>query len=279
LVYAFDNDPEARKYQDIGYDGLNSTDEAVFFADYLNSLRSILSPEAYEKAASDPSSDDFRFYRGGDWDNSDAKVLERYKYFNNAEGNSPAAEDNNEEYSVSGSSLPNIEDINRDNTLSESENYYQYIINLNPNEMEIGKNFITNIHEAEDIQLANDSKTTCKWYQFKIPIKTPTNVVGNIQNFQSIRFMRMFLRGFEEEVVLRFASLELVQGTWRQYTNELYQPGDYVGGTGKNTNFTVAVANLEEDGTRTPIPYVLPPGVVANVFTAHLHTLSKTSNR
>jgi cell surface protein SprA len=33
LVNAFDNDPNARQYQDVGYDGLSDEDERTFFYD------------------------------------------------------------------------------------------------------------------------------------------------------------------------------------------------------------------------------------------------------
>jgi len=54
----------------------------------------------------------------------------------------------NESYPTSATNNPNSEDINRDNTLNELERYYQYEINLNPDEMVIGENYITDIYTA-----------------------------------------------------------------------------------------------------------------------------------
>lgn len=267
VVNAFDNNEASRHYQDIGYDGLSSAndlgDEQSFFADYLQSIALLYgtSSQAYQMAAADPSSDDFRYFRSSYYDQNNVKINDRYKNYNNPEGNSVSDADNPEDYSTEGSSYPNIEDINRDNTLSESENYYQYVINLRPNQMVIGQNHIVDIQEARNVQLANGTTTTCRWYQFRIPIREPDQKIGNINGFQSIRFMRMFLNGFEEPVILRFATLELVYGTWRKYSEDLLQPGDYPTGMGENTTFTLSTVNIEENGSRQPVPYNLPPNI------------------
>ena len=267
IVNAFDNNASSRRYQDVGYDGLSSThgitDEQEFFSDYLNQilLRYGANSAAYIQALTDPSGDDFRFYRSSFYDNNDTKINDRYKFYNNPEGNSPVDDDNEENYSTAATTLPNIEDINRDNTLSEAENYYQYIIDLSPDKMVIGENNIVDIQEAQNVQLANGETTNCKWYQFRIPIREPNEKIGNIQGFQSIRFMRMFLREFDEPIILRFATLELVYSTWRKYTESLLEPGDYATGTGANTSFSISTVNIEENGSREPVPYVLPDGI------------------
>ena len=71
----------------------------------------------------------------------------------------------------------------------------------------------------------------------------------------------MFLNEFEEPIILRFATLELVYATWRKYTEDLLQPGDYPTGTGSNTSFSISTVNIEENGSRFPVPYVLPPDI------------------
>ena len=267
VVNAFDNNEESRHYQDIGYDGLSSSDdlndEQTFFADYINSIAVLYgtSSNAYQQAVNDPSSDDFRYFRSSYYDQNDVKINDRYKYYNNPEGNSVSDADNTESYSTEGTSYPNIEDINRDNTLSENENYYQYVINLQPDQMEIGKNHIVDIHEAQNVQLANGTTTSCRWYQFRIPIREPDQTIGNINGYQSIRFMRMFLNDFSDPIILRFASLELVYGTWRKYSEDLLQPGDYPTGMDENTSFTLSTVNIEENGSRQPVPYNLPPNI------------------
>ena len=267
IVNAFDNDASSRMYQDVGYDGLGSThglqDEQTFFSDYLEQIAALYGTgsQAYQLALADPSNDDFRYFRSSYYDDNDVKITDRYKYYNNPEGNSPVDEDSEEDYMTSASAYPNVEDINKDNTLSEAENYYQYVVDLTPDRMAIGENYIVDIQEARDVQLVNGEYTNCKWYQFRIPIREPNQKVGNINGYQSIRFMRMFLNQFEEPIILRFATLDLVYSTWRKYTEDLLQPGDYPTGTIGNTSFNISTVNIEENGSRQPVPYVLPPGI------------------
>ena len=267
IVNAFDNDESSRMYQDVGYDGLGSThglqDEQTFFAWYLDAIaeRWGMGSAAYQQAAEDPSADDFRYFRSTYYDEQDVKITDRYKKYNGAEGNSPVDSDSEEDYMTSGTAYPNVEDINRDNTLSEAENYYQYVIDLRPESMVIGQNHIVDIQEARNVNLANGETTTCKWYQFRIPIREPDQKVGNINGYQSIRFMRMFMNRFEEPIILRFATLDLVYSTWRKYSEDLLQPGDYTTGNNENTSFNISTVNIEENGSRQPVPYVLPPDI------------------
>lgn len=263
IVNAFDNNEEARKYQDVGYDGLSSTSEQSFFSSYLDSIALIFgtSSQAYQMALADPSGDDFHYYRGSDYDEQDLKIVDRYKFYNNPEGNSPVDADSPESYPTAATAYPNVEDINKDNTLSEGENFYQYVIELDPAKMVVGENHIVDIQNADNIPLPNGSTTSCKWYQFRIPIREYDQLVGKLNGFQSIRFMRMYLNDFEEPVYLRFATLELVYATWRKYTEDLLQPGDYPTGIGANTSFSISTVNIEENGNRYPVPYVLPPGI------------------
>ena len=226
LVDAFDNNPASRPFQDVGYDGLRDQDEVTFFdSAYLARLAAAYGQgaEAYQQAAIDPSGDDYHYFRGSDYDNDAtyASILNRYKKFNGPDGNSPSAESSPENYPTLATTLPNIEDINKDNTLSESERYYQYVVHLSPDMMKPGSNYITDVYRATNIPLADGTRGRVKWYQFKIPVRTPDKVVGNIQDFNSIRFMRMFLKGFENPIVCRFATLDLTRVEWRRYE---YQP-------------------------------------------------------
>ncbi|MFA6705395.1 MAG: cell surface protein SprA, partial [Bacteroidales bacterium] len=262
IVNAFDNNPTSRQYQDIGYDGLSSTNESTFFNRFIQIAQQQLDNDAFTKLISDPSADDFRYFRSTYYDNNNIKITDRYKYFNNAEGNSAITDNSTELYSTQQTSLPNVEDINQDNTLSESENYYEYSIDLDPNNLVVGQNYITDIQNATNIALPNGEYTECKWYQFKIPIRNPQKTVGSMQGFQSIRFIRMFLKDFKKPLILRFATFELVSGDWRKYSDNLLSPGHYPSGTQtESTTFTVASVNIEENGKKTPVPYVLPPGI------------------
>ncbi|HQL70299.1 MAG TPA: cell surface protein SprA, partial [Bacteroidales bacterium] len=134
LVSAFDNDAVSRAFQDIGLDGLNDEQERSFFAlsggwhNYLDQLAQLYGTEsaAYLNALNDPSNDNYHYYRGTDYDDQNLGINERYKLYNGLEGNSPSSDQSNEDYSTSASASPNVEDINRDNTLNENETYFQY---------------------------------------------------------------------------------------------------------------------------------------------------------
>ncbi len=256
LVNAFDNNPESRQYQDIGLDGLDNEDEQLFFDEYLSQLSNLVYDDVYQEILSDPSGDDFHYYRGSDYDQQQLGILERYKNFNGPDGNSPTTENSPESYPTSASSIPDIEDINNDNTLNEYERYYQYEVNLRKEAMKLGQNYITDIKESR-VQLKNGQIGEVKWYQFKIPVREPDKVFGNIRDFKSIRFMRMFTRGFKEPVVMRFATLDLVRSDWRRYTRHIGEPD----AASPNAEFNVSAVNIEENGSREPVNYILPPGI------------------
>jgi cell surface protein SprA len=283
LVNSFDNNPDSRPYQDVGYDGLMDKDERTFFdTTYIQRVVTQFgtSSIAYDSAVSDPSSDNYHYFRGTDYDNAQTSILYRYRRYNGMDGNSATTEQSTESYPTQATTIPNAEDINRDNTLSEAERYFQYRVQIDPNKMNVGENYITDMYTATGVPLANGNTADVKWYQFKIPIQNPDKVVGNIQDFKSIRFMRMFMKDWTEDAVLRFATLELVRGEWRKYNFSLLSPGEYIPDDNVNeTTFEVSVVNIEENGKRIPIPYVIPPGIEReiNLGTTNLQQLNEQS--
>ncbi len=264
IVNAFDNNTASRQYQDVGYDGLSIEQEQNHYSNYLERLANtfgVQSP-AYQNALADPSTDNYHYFRGSDYDELQMSITDRYHYYNNPEGNSPTDEQSPESYPTSASSLPNVEDVNNDNTLSDEEKYYQYVIDLAPDKMVVGQNYINDIYEAIPEALPNGTSPKTKWYQFRIPIKNPDKVVGAIQGYNSIRFMRVFMKDFSEPIICRLATFELVRADWRTYDQPMYEEGDYVPATsGDNTSFYVGTVSYEENANRVPIPYVLPPGI------------------
>lgn len=260
IVYAFDNSSGARQRQDVGLNGLSSEEERDFstYKNYLEQLQGVVSPDVFEKFRKDPAGDDFHYFRGSDYDREERSILERYKYYNNTEGNSTASEDSPERYDISAKTVPDVEDINQDNTLNETEKYFRYRIRLTPADMQVGSNYITDKRSAS-VRLRNGRTEEVNWYQFKIPVRSG-EAIGNIRDFKSIRFMRMFLTGFESPVVLRFATLELVRGEWRTYTDALIN--SVQGGSNiSSAKLDVSAVNIEENGDRTPVNYVMPPGI------------------
>ncbi len=266
-VYAFDADPNNRKKQDVGLNGLSTQDEYSFpaYRDYLAGLENILSPDIVQNMKldrfspfNDPAGDNYHHFRGSDYDSEERSILYRYKRYNGTEGNSASSEDSNEKYNTSAKVTPDVEDINQDNTLNEYEKYFEYKIDISPSELEIGKGKYITDKRTATVRLRNDKDETVNWYQFKIPVKANTGKVGDIRDFKTIRFMRMYLTNFEDSVILRFGTLEMVRGGWRTYTQDLAQQGTQPAKTG---TIDVASVNIEENGDRKPVNYVLPPGV------------------
>ena len=265
LTYSFDNATGARKAQDVGLDGLPNDDEFQFpsYSDYLDKLRQRLSPEAIARMESDnfspfndPAGDNYHFYRGYDYDEARVGILDRYKRYNGVEGNSLSAEDAPDPLYQTSRATPDVEDINQDNTLNEYERYFQYKISIRPEDLVVGKNYITD-KQTSVVRTRNDSNLTVEWYQFKIPLQDYERVVGSIKDFSTIRFARMFMTGFKQVTHLRFATLELVRGEWRPYKFNLNMRGD----APAEGQLDVSVVNIEENAGREPVNYVLPPGV------------------
>lgn len=256
IVYAFDNNAETRIFQDIGFDGLGDDNEISYFNSYVNWVNSSpLTPDAKAKLLADVSSDNFKYYLSDEHDLAKDDILERYKYFNGTERNSLTPELTGTSYPAQSTTVPDVEDLNQDNNLSESENYFQYKVPISPNGFTVGQNFIKN---KQTIDLGNGKTET--WYQFKIPISKYDQVVNGISDFRSIRFMRMFVTGFENEKILRFANLELIRGTWREYTHNL-NIGEQEITDPNATTFEISAVNLEENQSKTPVNYAIPPGI------------------
>ena len=265
VVNAFDPNPTSLEYQDIGLDGWNNEAESSNYKTYVNWVKNnpILDPAVKDKMLSDPSNDDYTYYRNDGYDNEKADILTRYKRFNRHQGNSPSlemsAKINAGGYTTQATNLPDVEDLNQDNNLSESESYYQYKVSLRSKDLEIGKNYITNI---VDVPVGNKVE---KWIQFKVPVREPQKIVNGISDFRSIRFMRMFLKDFNEEVIVRFARLEFIRGEWRKYLGDLNLPGETFQTDPNLTTFNISAVNFEENAARTPVNYVLPPGILREI--------------
>ncbi|WP_449506039.1 T9SS outer membrane translocon Sov/SprA [Echinicola shivajiensis] len=257
LTPGFDNSPEARPNQDVGLDGLSSEDEVTYFADrYLNRLN--VDPDIYAQIEDDPSADKFQYYLGDDLDQQNIKILERYKYFNGLENNTPIIENSNLPYTPSGSNKPDNEDLNNDNTINEIENYYEYEVDLRPGQLIVGQNNIV------DKVTHNENGDEVNWYLFRIPVRQPDNVQGDITGFKSMRFVRTYLTDFEQPVVLRMAKFQMVGSQWRTFQESLYERGLFEVPEPDVSNLTVGVVNIEENsqGNANQSPYVLPPGII-----------------
>ena len=235
LVYAFDADTNNRTAQDVGLNGLNDAEESAKYPQF---------------AGEDPAQDNYEYFV-----NASGSVTDRYKKYNGVERNSPI---NVTDTNRGSSTIPDVEDINRDNTMNTIEAYYKFSVNIKPN-LVVGDTYVSDVRETE-ATLANGNTTPARWIQFKIPIldATSTNIEGGISDFRSIRFMRMFMTEFTDKVTIRLGSLDLVRGEWRRFTNTLETTDDPLDDL---TGFDVTAVNIQENNSRSPIKYVSPPNV------------------
>lgn len=269
VIQAFDNDPAARRAQDVGLDGLSNANEKAKFAALINQITAQLNPDAALAFGNDPSSDDYSYFRGGNLDNINAGILERYKNFNGPEGNSKTSQQSLDELGLQNSAstaLPDGEDINRDNNMTQSDEYFQYKISMRPSDLIVGQNFVTD-KVVTPVKLVNGQTQNATWYQIRIPLAQYQQKVGGIQDFKSIRFVRMFMTNFADTTILRFAKVQFVRGDWRQFNakNEainVIADQSLLPATPDNSTMEVATVNIEENGKRSPIPYVVPPGII-----------------
>ena len=238
LIYAFDTQGQERLNQDVGFDGLSDAEEGAKFSAFAG--------------LPDPSGDDYQYFL-----NASGNIVDRYSNYNGTDGNSPT---NVGDTNRGNTTLPTTEDLNRDNTMNTIDSYFQYEVPVFPG-MNIDNNqYITDVRETT-APLPNGQEIPVRWVQFKVPIFKPTDAKGGISDFRSIRFMRLFLSGFDQKTILRFGTMDLVRGDYRRYNQSLNPetPGQPEQNDG--TLFEVSAVNIEENANREPIPYVLPPGV------------------
>jgi len=269
ILYAFSTEGDERTQQDLGYDGLNGTQEQQKFGvDFVNPVTNEL----------DPASDNFVFYMSDRFTGDLASSLtERYKYFRGPEGNSAA---NTLEVSTQ---TPDAEDVNRDYNLDQTENYNQYTIDLAPSSLVLGENKIVDVKEV-DVKFENGQSKKVKWYLFRIPVANYDGVGSTSNPFvegsdesvlNNVRFARLLMKGFDQTSTLRFGSFDLVRSDWRKYTNRIFSPdvtadqeGNSPNAADQNSNFDIGSVNLEENALGTP-PYVLPPGIDRQVLSGN----------
>ena len=264
-TYAFATTSGSRRLQDVGLNGLTDDEERAYgaYAEWLGKIGTVVKDDSLLKAwNADPAGDDYHYYRGSDFDAERTSIMNRYKRINNPQGNSPSSDDQIEGYDTSYKTGPDVEDINQDYTLNEYERYYQYRIPINDDELQAynrgakpESSYIVD-HRDYLASLRNGDTITVRWYQYRVPLVAFDSKVGTINDFTSIRFMRMFLTGFQEDIVLRFGSLDLVRGEWRQYKQNLMTSAGAETGT-----MTMSAVNVEENTDRQPVAYVLPPGI------------------
>jgi len=237
LVYAFSSVGDARINQDVGIDGYDDSEEAAIFTSFSD--------------LSDPANDNYNYFL-----NKSGSIFERYMDYNGLDGNSPETISNNDRGS---STYPDVEDINRDNTMNTIDSYFEYELEISPNSLSNLNNPYIIDRKEKNVNLPNGSSELVRWYQFRIPVNEPTGSIGGISDFRSIRFMRMYLTEFTQNTIFRFGTLELVRSDWRKYQLSLDEEIDNNNDT---TDFSVGIIGIQENEES----YVSPPGVEREQF-------------
>jgi cell surface protein SprA len=265
VTTAFDLAGGAREVQDVGLDGLSDEDEQKIYEKYVNSIKStVTNQNVVDRIAKDPSNDNFTFFLDEQFTKDDG-VAKRYYKFNNPQGNSQASDGNQVNSSTN---IPDSEDLDNNKSLdNEGESYFHYevpILDAGSGEMKTNQ-FVVDRIPLPERQAAWGLSEVPYIYRVRIPISQFTKKVGGIQDFRSIRFIRVYLTDFEQEVTLRFAKFELSRSQWRRYKRSPYVGEPNVDpGTDPitdGTTFDVNSVNFEENGTRPEFNYVLPPGI------------------
>lgn len=238
LNNAFDSSPTSRANQDVGMDGLSDTEELI--APQFKSFIDASPPKVKE----DPSADNFKYFLGQEYDDKNAKILERYKNINGQDGNSPIVT-GSQSFAQSGSPLPDNEDLNQDNTLTnkDEEEYYSYNIELRPGQLEVGKKFIV---DKITPSVAGFAAGEVTWYLFRVPVRNYDGKTGAINGFKGIRYARLILTDFEEPVVMRLANFRMIGNRWRRYTENLNSKPVDLTQDGKD-DFVVSAVNIEDN--------------------------------
>ncbi|MEO5906892.1 MAG: cell surface protein SprA, partial [Saprospiraceae bacterium] len=190
-VNAFSNEDGARLIQDVGLDGLNDAEERIHFMSYLQNLAdNNASFDCLMKAQADPSNDNFEYFLDDDVYPSGTDLFERYRKYNGPEGNSPPPGAGATRINAS-TNIPDSEDINNDNSLSENESYFEYVIDLRMDPSGTAETGFLNANDPKITDVINTPNGT--WYRFKIPLDEYNRAVNGISDFRSIRFMRLLM--------------------------------------------------------------------------------------
>nr|WP_246277464.1 cell surface protein SprA [Winogradskyella ursingii] len=232
LIYTFATTGEERANQDVGFDGYDDLDEQMQFPSGFSGFE-------------DPAKDNYTYYL-----NTDGNIFERYKKYNGQEGNTPDVFTDTNRGSTT---QPDVEDINRDNTMNTIDSYFEYEVQITPSNLNINNPQINDI-KPKTVTLPNGDERDVVWYQFRLPINEPTNAIGGISDIRSVRFARMYLQDFTQNTTLRFATLDLVRSDWRRFTQDLDSDAT---NNSADAEFNVAIVGVQEnDGN-----YEIPPGV------------------
>lgn len=242
-----------RELEDVGLDGLpnsggvNGLDEQTIFAPFVQRMRDLYgtnSPE-FQRIQQDPSNDDYFFY--GETAVQNRPLHQKFhRLLGFQDGNTPL--DQSDKRAIT--NRPDTEGLVNPSTVALTNAYFQYQIDLNPAdpsrlEIDTPGTFI--------VDRVPGTRQQDRWYQVRIPLSEFKRKVGDINDFQNITYVRMWMSGYEQPFTMRFAAFDFVGSQWRQDEN-INQTSD------PNAELRISTINIEENSNRQPFPYRQPAG-------------------
>ena len=272
---ALDIDEQTQRTEDLGLDGLASYStenypeeltEQYHFRDFLSSIMAGSGGRRYEievnKALHDPSADDYRHYEESYFDDPQfypegATIQQRFsRYFAGHELNGLESQRLAEEASRRGvARVPDTEDLNMNGSLDTENSYYEYRLPLSRQRLD---DLATSDREPGGF-VVEKMGTNRDWYLVRIPVASYTDRVGDIQDFNLIRAIRLWTTGHPAPITMRFAKMDLVGSQW-QKSEELLYESDTATTPDENTRFSIESINDEEN----PDTYVKPLGTIVS---------------
>ncbi|MEX0858061.1 MAG: cell surface protein SprA [Balneolaceae bacterium] len=256
----FSNDN--REYEDVGFDGVPSANgfdeekvETVLFQEFIDSMRVAYGEgsEEFNSIFSDPSNDDYVYY--GESKVQDLPLHERfYRLHGYYEGNTPVAGGDKRAVTTK----PDTEGLISRSNVEQNNSYYQYEVDLNPadfNKLEIDEDGTNGTYIIDKVP---GERQQDRWHLVRIPLEDFKRKVGDIDGFQNISYIRMWMSGYEKPFTLRFASLEFIGSQWRKVDNISESENSMA-------DFKISTINIEENANRTPIPYRQPDGSIRSL--------------
>lgn len=255
---------ENRELEDVGLDGAPNTgqiegiSERELFSDFLGEMEGEFAdePQELQDIREDPSNDDYFYF--GQNELEGLPLHERFhRMFGYYDGNTPTGQ--GDKRSVT--NRPDTEGLITPSNVERNNSYFQYEIDWNPADLQNLGTGAEGTFIVDEVGSKSDPQTE-RWFQVRIPLEDYVRKVGQIDDFQNISYIRVWMSGYEKPFTLRFATFELVGSQWRKAVEVNDPQGEIID---ENVDFRVSSVNIEENASRQPIPYREPPGAIRAV--------------
>lgn len=247
-----------RDIEDVGLDGLPNTggvnefNEQVIFSDFIEIARRELGEgsEAFQQLQADPSNDDYVYY--GESKVSGLPLHEKFhRMLGRPDGNTPLNQ--GEKRAVT--NRPDTEGLINPSIVEQNNAYYQYEVRFNPADRD---RLQPGASGAYIVDRVDGPSQVDRWYLVRVPLTDFKRKYGDISTFQNISYTRLWMSGYGKPFTLRFATFEFVGSQWRkaEQQNLASDPA---------ADIKISSINIEENGSREPIPYRQPSGGIRAV--------------